>query len=110
MAAPDQTIVAFDLYGTLLSPSSIAKELALLTNPQKADEIAALWRRYQLQYTWRLNSMSALFLPSHPNLSLLADLENKPSPPFHPSVLKTNVQPSSRPSENAQTSTIHSPP
>ena len=67
MAAPNNIIVAFDLYGTLLSTSSIAKELASLTNPDKATEIATLWRRYQLEYTWRLNSMSALPLHSpHP--------------------------------------------
>ena len=69
MAAPNTIIVAFDLYGTLLSTSSIAKELASLTNPEKATEIATLWRRYQLEYTWRLNSMSALSHRSFHSLS-----------------------------------------
>ena len=51
-------LVAFDLYGTLLSTASIAKKLAAHFGQDKADSIAALWRRYQLEYTWRLNSMS----------------------------------------------------
>jgi hypothetical protein len=51
-----KTVVAFDLYGTLLSTSSISKELAEHF-PDKADAIAGTWRTYQLEYTWRLNSM-----------------------------------------------------
>ncbi|KAF4999938.1 hypothetical protein FDECE_11340 [Fusarium decemcellulare] len=53
-----KTIVAFDLYGTLLSTESIAKKLESHFGADKAKLIAALWRRYQLEYTWRLNSMS----------------------------------------------------
>ncbi|KAJ5364280.1 uncharacterized protein N7496_009993 [Penicillium cataractarum] len=53
----DKTVVAFDLYGTLLSTDSIAKELANHFGAAKAQAISALWRRYQLEYTWRLNSM-----------------------------------------------------
>ncbi|KAK6363035.1 hypothetical protein TWF730_000482 [Orbilia blumenaviensis] len=49
-------IVAFDLFGTLLSTDSISKKLAEYY-PEKADSISAAWRRYQLEYTWRLNSM-----------------------------------------------------
>jgi 2-haloacid dehalogenase len=55
-------VVAFDLYGTLLSTESIAKELASHFGQDKASSIAAVWRKYQLEYTWRLNSMSR-FLP-----------------------------------------------
>ncbi|MCJ1311397.1 hypothetical protein MMC25_005068 [Agyrium rufum] len=51
-------IVAFDLYGTLLSTSSIAEELSKHFGKEKAQSIATLWRRYQLEYTWRLNSMN----------------------------------------------------
>jgi hypothetical protein len=51
-------LIAFDLYGTLLSPASIAKKLAGHFGQEKADSIAAVWRKYQLEYTWRLNSMS----------------------------------------------------
>lgn len=58
-----EVVVAFDLYGTLLSTESIAKELAALVDEEKAPKIASLWRRYQLEYTWRLNSMS--MSPSH---------------------------------------------
>lgn len=51
-----QKVLAFDLYGTLLSTESIAKKLEAHF-PAKAQSIATLWRRYQLEYTWRLNSM-----------------------------------------------------
>jgi len=51
-------VVAFDLYGTLLSTESIAKQLASHFGDDKATSIAAVWRKYQLEYTWRLNSMS----------------------------------------------------
>lgn len=53
----NKTIVAFDLYGTLLSTESIAEELAKLFDEDKAASVATLWRRYQLEYTWRINSM-----------------------------------------------------
>ena len=55
----ESTIIAFDLYGTLLSTDSIATEsLAQHFGIEIAKKIATLWRRYQLEYTWRLNSMS----------------------------------------------------
>lgn len=50
-------IVAFDLYGTLLSTASIATKLASHFGQETADSIAVIWRKYQLEYTWRLNSM-----------------------------------------------------
>ncbi len=58
MAATDNIVIAFDLYGTLLSTESIAKELSTYFGRDKATGLAGLWRRYQLEYTWRLNSMS----------------------------------------------------
>ncbi len=58
MITKDQVIIAFDLYGTLLSTESIAKELSTHFGEEKATSLAGLWRRYQLEYTWRLNSMS----------------------------------------------------
>ncbi|KAI9743222.1 MAG: hypothetical protein M1818_003068 [Claussenomyces sp. TS43310] len=58
MSSRDKTVVAFDLYGTLLSTESIAKELASHFGNDRAQAIATLWRRYQLEYTWRLNSMN----------------------------------------------------
>lgn len=51
-------VLAFDAYGTLLSTESIAKKLASHFGQEKAQLIAATWRKYQLEYTWRLNSMS----------------------------------------------------
>ncbi|KAJ5037666.1 hypothetical protein NUH16_003339 [Penicillium rubens] len=55
--ASEKTIIAFDLYGTLLSTDSIAKQLERHVGHAKAESISALWRRYQLEYTWRMNSM-----------------------------------------------------
>jgi len=57
MSSTEKVVVAFDLYGTLLSTESIAKELSAHCGNEKAAALAALWRRYQLEYTWRLNSM-----------------------------------------------------
>lgn len=51
------TIIAFDLYGTILSTDSIVKALAGLFGDEKAKTIATQARRYQLEYTWRINSM-----------------------------------------------------
>ncbi|PKX97797.1 haloacid dehalogenase, type II [Aspergillus novofumigatus IBT 16806] len=47
--AENKIVVAFDLYGTLLSTDSIVDT--------KAQSISTSWRRYQLEYTRRLNSM-----------------------------------------------------
>lgn len=55
--ASSKTVIAFDLYGTLLSTESIAAELAKLFGDDTAKSLAASWRRYQLEYTWRINSM-----------------------------------------------------
>ncbi|KAK8156544.1 haloacid dehalogenase, type II [Phyllosticta citrichinensis] len=54
----DNIVVAFDAYGTLLSIESMADELATHFGQAKAQTIAATWRKYQLEYTWRLNSMN----------------------------------------------------
>lgn len=53
----DKTVVAFDIYGTLLSTESITKWLEKHFDSSKAQSISTVWRRYQLEYTWRLNSM-----------------------------------------------------
>ncbi|KAI4204328.1 MAG: hypothetical protein LQ350_001308 [Teloschistes chrysophthalmus] len=58
MTSDGNTIIAFDLYGTLLSTESIAKESAKHYGEEKATTVAATWRKYQLEYTWRLNSMN----------------------------------------------------
>ena len=58
MSDSQNIVIAFDLYGTLLSTESIAKKLAEHFGQDKATTIATAWRKYQLEYTWRLNSMS----------------------------------------------------
>jgi len=58
MPSGTQVIVAFDLYGTLLSTESIARKLATHFGDERAQAVASVWRRYQLEYTWRLNSMN----------------------------------------------------
>lgn len=57
MTAAENIVIAFDLYGTLLSTESIGQELAKQFGQEKSASIAATWRKYQLEYTWRLNSM-----------------------------------------------------
>ncbi|KAK3671416.1 hypothetical protein LTR78_008694 [Recurvomyces mirabilis] len=52
-----EVVLAFDAYGTLLSTKSIADKLATYVGRDEAGTIAATWRKYQLEYTWRLNSM-----------------------------------------------------
>ncbi|KAL0939507.1 haloacid dehalogenase [Colletotrichum truncatum] len=52
-----RVVIAFDLYGTLLSTESVASELSKLYGDENANGLAAQWRRYQLEYTWRANSM-----------------------------------------------------
>ena len=52
-----KTILAFDLYGTLLDTSCIASKVEEYYGEAKGKQVAALWRQHQLEYTWRLNSM-----------------------------------------------------
>ena len=52
-----QIILAFDLYGTILSTASISHALSKHFGQDRADGMAAMWRTLQLEYTWRLNSM-----------------------------------------------------
>jgi 2-haloacid dehalogenase len=58
---PDKKVIAFDAYGTLLSTESISKKLAGHFGEEKAEVLAQAWRKYQLEYTWRLNSMGNYF-------------------------------------------------
>ena len=62
MSDPQRLILAFDLYGTLLSTSSIASKLGQLFGKDKATRLAQTWRKYQLEYTWRANCMG-LYVP-----------------------------------------------
>ncbi|KAF4126076.1 2-haloacid dehalogenase [Geosmithia morbida] len=50
-------IIAFDLFGTILSTASIARSLADLYGPETAQKVADIARTLQLEYTWRANSM-----------------------------------------------------
>ena len=82
-----QTILAFDVYGTLLSTDSIAQELAKHLGEDNASTVAAAWRRHQLEYTWLLNSMSALSSCTDLNdwglikiMSKISTLISEPSP------------------------------
>ena len=52
-------ILAFDVYGTLLDTNSLTKSLSEHTtiSDEKVAELSAYWRRLQLEYTFRLNSM-----------------------------------------------------
>lgn len=58
MSSSQNIVIAFDLYGTLLSTESIAKKLSEHFGKDQGPELAATWRKYQLEYTWRFNSMS----------------------------------------------------
>ncbi|KAI9790125.1 MAG: hypothetical protein M1835_001180 [Candelina submexicana] len=55
-------VIAFDLYGTILDEQSIAEKLAEYIGQDQAKAVAGLWRRYQTESTWRLNSMKK-YLP-----------------------------------------------
>ncbi|RAL09542.1 haloacid dehalogenase, type II [Aspergillus homomorphus CBS 101889] len=57
-------VVAFDIYGTLLSFDAATHELEqhFRADGNRARTVAQTWRRYQLEYTWRLNSMGR-YLP-----------------------------------------------
>ncbi|PQE20617.1 haloacid dehalogenase type II protein [Rutstroemia sp. NJR-2017a BBW] len=64
--ANEKIVIAFDLYGTLLSTESIAKELARHFGEEKAQSVAALWRRYIQKpniATCNLSSTLALYKP-----------------------------------------------
>src|SRR5215469_17612766 len=48
--------LAFDMYGTLVDPMRIWKQLERYL-PDDAQRIAELWRQKQLEYTFRLTAM-----------------------------------------------------
>jgi 2-haloacid dehalogenase len=54
MPAPEA--LAFDMYGTLVDPVGIGKQLERYL-PEHAPRIAKVWRRKQLEYTFRLTAM-----------------------------------------------------
>jgi 2-haloacid dehalogenase len=67
--SPNQTLIAFDLYGTLVTPQHARSKLISLYGNEKGSSVADRWRQYQLEYTWRLNSMGKNPNPPTPNSS-----------------------------------------
>jgi 2-haloacid dehalogenase len=48
--------LAFDMYGTLVDPADISRRLERYL-PEQAQRLAEVWRRKQLEYTFRLAAM-----------------------------------------------------
>lgn len=57
MSTSANIVIAFDLYGTLLSTVSVAKKLSELFGEEKGPKLAATWRQHQLEYV-RIRSTS----------------------------------------------------
>jgi len=53
---PEPEALAFDMYGTLVDPVGIGEQLKRYL-PEEAHKVAEVWRRKQLEYTFRLTSM-----------------------------------------------------
>ncbi|HEX2729465.1 MAG TPA: haloacid dehalogenase type II [Rubrobacteraceae bacterium] len=53
---PGPEALAFDMYGTLVDPIGIRKELERFL-PEGARSVSASWRQKQLEYTFRLTAM-----------------------------------------------------
>ncbi|RUO28110.1 haloacid dehalogenase type II [Aliidiomarina sedimenti] len=51
-----QCTLAFDVYGTLFDPQGIERAVAAFA-PERATEVAAMWRRKQLEYAFRRGLM-----------------------------------------------------
>ena len=49
--------LGFDVYGTLVDPLALREPLHALAG-DKAEHLAEIWRRYQLEYTWRRGLMA----------------------------------------------------
>ena len=54
MSAPEA--LAFDMYGTLVDPIGITRELERYL-PEEAPHVSRVWRQKQLEYTFRLTAM-----------------------------------------------------
>lgn len=50
-------VVAFDVYGTLVDPLAMHEPLAAIVGADQAGDAAALWRRTQLEYSFRRGLM-----------------------------------------------------
>lgn len=53
---PARESLAFDMYGTLVDPIDISRQLELYV-PDGAERVAVVWRQKQLEYTFRLTAM-----------------------------------------------------
>lgn len=53
---PQKEALAFDVYGTLVDPIGISKQLERYL-PDAGDSVAQVWRQKQLEYTFRLTAM-----------------------------------------------------
>ena len=53
----DREVLAFDLYGTLVDPTSISSELGQVLGDSDGRDAARLWRLKQLEYSFRLTAM-----------------------------------------------------
>jgi 2-haloacid dehalogenase len=49
-------VLGFDVYGTLVDPLGVSRQLARLVGGE-AERVAVAWRRKQLEYTFRLTAM-----------------------------------------------------
>ena len=49
--------IAFDVYGTLVDPLAMHEYLAAIVGAGRAGEAAALWRRTQVEYSFRRGLM-----------------------------------------------------
>jgi 2-haloacid dehalogenase len=58
---PDRatSVVAFDVYGTLIDPIGIAAEIDRVLPGGRSQELATSWRAKQLEYSFRLTAMQA---------------------------------------------------
>jgi 2-haloacid dehalogenase len=55
-AVPSPEALAFDMYGTLVDPIGITRQLEGYL-PEEAPNTAEIWRKKQLEYTFRLTAM-----------------------------------------------------
>lgn len=104
-----QTVLAFDLYGTLLDTSSVAAAVRTHFPAEQAAAVVQDWRKLQLEYTWRLNSMGAfaLFVVAYP--TFLAS-NHCPALANNTSPRAQALTPTLRPSRARRSSTRHTTP
>lgn len=55
MTVPE--VLAFDMYGTLVDPSRVCKQLERYVPEEQALHVSQVWRQKQLEFTFRLTAM-----------------------------------------------------